>query len=418
MEIFREENWEKWENGDFMLSDLATLDREKDKMLLTWMAINGRKNIQKIALHKLELSEIPETPENIDDERDDRYFPYLVLEEQVMRESDYWVLKNAAFHAPKPMGRFAFCRLTGCSWIPDECDAYSYRTYSCGLKQGVNREDIEDLCREMIDKKGPFPQNARRWLKRLPCISDSDLVEMAAGRTERSFDKEPDERLHKLMRPRKGYTKEENLELIISGIFDAYIMLMYAKEWPNGSAVLRMEAMEDSFSDNIRIWFEYERRPENDIISVIVETLSIGGLLTPDLTRDKVRDIAWSVCKNSPQHNYFLYLAYWYGIETEENDDLALKLLSDAADRGHMRSFTDLVDIYSSGEYVHKNVRMALSWQEKKVELCRQQYVEHEKTIKDYVKALRELGNLLMKEGYVKRAKQQYRKAEQLEGSI
>ena len=55
MEIFREENWKKWENGDFIFSDLATLDREKDKMLLTWMAINGRKSIQNDELSELFL---------------------------------------------------------------------------------------------------------------------------------------------------------------------------------------------------------------------------------------------------------------------------------------------------------------------------------------------------------------------------
>ena len=67
--------------------------------------------------------------------------------------------------------------------------------------------------------------------------------------------------------------------------------------------------------------------------------------------------------------------------------------------------------------YVHKNVRLALDWQEKKVELCRHLYEEDknsESALKDYENAIRELGSLLMKEGYAKQAKQQFRKADQL----
>lgn len=154
-----------------------------------------------------------------------------------------------------------------------------------------------------------------------------------------------------------------------------------------------------------------------DVISIIEETLSLGGCLTPELTPDKIRKTAWSVCPNSPQHSYFLFFAYWYGFETDENDDLALKMLADAADRGHMRSYKDLVQIYASGKYVHKNVRLALNWKEKEVELCRKRYAERGNTgyvLKAYEITLREFGDLLMKEGYAKRAKQQYKKADQL----
>ena len=417
MDIFREENWGKWEAGEFSFYEFRRLDEVKDRWLITWIAFHGRERIRKIVRERMGGPESLEEPVNIDDESDDQYFHYLVLREQVERESDYWVLKRAAFHAPKPMSRFAFCRLTGCSWPPDPCDAYSYRTYSCGLKRDVTREDIEDLCREMIDQKGPFQKNAQRWLNELSGISDAELSEMASAKTERRFDREPEEWIRKKLRPRKEVTEEEDLERIICGIFDASIMLLYANEFPKGSAVFGQEVMEDSFSDQIWNWFKYEHKPKGDVLSIITETLSLGGRLTPDLTADKVREIAWSACQRSPQHSYFLHLAYWYGFETEENDDLSLKMLADAATRGHMRSIKDLVNIYASGEYVHKNVRLALDWQEKRIELCRQRYAEHkneESAFKDYEKALRELGDLLMREGYAKRAKQQYRKADQL----
>ncbi len=293
-----EENWIKWEEKDFSRLSilLPALNKEKDKLLLTYLAVYGKNNVQTYAMRKLGSSETPALPVNPDDPHDDGYAPYLVLREQVMRESDYWVLKKAAFHAPKPMSRFAFCRLTGCSWIPEEDQAYSYRTYSCGLKRDVSREDIEDLCREMINEKAE------------------------------------------------------------------------------------------------------------------------GGRLTPDLTPERIEETAWNVCEHSPQHSYFLHMAYWYGYETEENDDLALQMLLDAGQKGHLVSYANIVKIYSEGEYVHKNIRLALTWQEKKVERFRELYEQKgtEKARRDYKEVLIQLGDMLMKEGYAKRAKRSYRMADQL----
>ena len=216
MRPFLEENWRVWEEKDFYTLRLISpnLDKDKDKLLLTYLAVYGKNSLQRYAMRRLGVKEIPELPVNPDDQYDEQYAPYLVLREQVMRESDYWVLKKAAFHAPKPMSKFAFCRLTGCSWISDGDYAYSYRTYRCGLKRDVSREDIEDLCREMISKKGPFQRNAARWLERLADISDEELAEMAAERTERRFDSDPDKLLSKWMRPLEEYSEETNLKQI------------------------------------------------------------------------------------------------------------------------------------------------------------------------------------------------------------
>ena len=180
MRPFLEENWVIWEEKDFYTASVLrpSLDKEKDKLQLTYLAVYGKNNVQRYAMRKLGVKEIPALPVNPEDPQDDQYAPYMVLREQVMRESDYWVLKKAAFHAPRPLNKFAFCRLTGCSWISDGDHASSYRTCSCGLKRDVSREDIVDLCREMIYKKGPFQRNAARWLEKLADISDEELAEM------------------------------------------------------------------------------------------------------------------------------------------------------------------------------------------------------------------------------------------------
>ncbi len=418
MRPFLEENWVIWEEKDFYTASvmMPSLDKEKDKLQLTYLAVYGRNNVQRYAMRRLGTSEIPALPVNPEDQNDDQYAPYMVLREQVMRESDYWVLKKAAFHAPKPLGKFAFCRLTGCSWISDEDHAYSYRTYSCGLKRDVSREDIVDLCREMINETGPFQRNAAGWLEKMAAISDEELAEMASEKTERRFDGEPDSLLRKWMRPSEGCSEETDLKLKICAIFDAYIMWEYSKHFLSGSGVLQREAMDDSLSNNLYRWFNYTKEPAGDVLTTIEEILDAGGRSAPDMTPERIKEIAWNVCEQSPQHSYFLYMAYWYGYETEGNDDLALQLLLDAAQKGHLVSYSNIVKIYSEGEYVHKNFRLALTWQEKKVERFRLSF-EQSGTDTDrrrYKDVLRQLGDLLMKEGHAKKAKRYYRMADQL----
>lgn len=418
MRPFLEENWIRWEEKDFsrLSTILLALIKDKDKQLLTYLAVYGTNNVKTYAMRKLGVSEVPALPVNPDDPEDDGYAPYLVLREQVMRESDYWVLKNAAFHAPKPMSRFAFCRLTGCNWIPEDEQAYSYRDYSCGLKCDVSREDIEDLCREMIKEKGPFQRNAARWLKQLADISDEQLAEMASERTERRFDRDPDQILLQWMSPSMSYPEEMDLKLKICAIFDAYIMWEYSKHFPHGSGVLQSEAMNDFLSDRLHSRFKHTQEPAGNVLAAIEEILSAGGRLTPDLTPERIKEIAWNVCEHSAQHSYFLYMAYWYGYQTEQDDDLALQMLLDAGERGHLVSYSNIVKIYSEGKYVHKNSRLALSWQEKKVERFRLLYEKNgtDKARREYKEVLKQHGDLLMKEGYAKRAKQSYRLAERL----
>ena len=177
--IFKRDNWSRWEDGFFGYGDFRKLDPEKDRLLLAYMLSRCDEGKRTRVTEKLGITEVPALPVNVDDEDDERYAPYLVMQEQVMREEDYWTLREAAFEAPGPMRRFAFCRLTGYSWPPDECDAYSYRTYSCGLKSGLTREDIECFCREMIDNRGPFAAEAGEWLKKLPGVSDEELAARA-----------------------------------------------------------------------------------------------------------------------------------------------------------------------------------------------------------------------------------------------
>ena len=396
IKIFRRENWDRWESGPYTLMDFL-LDPEKDRWLLQHMLSHGSDSPRSRIPKRFKLDQVPEPPVNVDDPEDEMYAPYIMLREQVMREDDWWALKAAALEAPDAMmRRFAFCRLTGYSWPGDECDAYSYRTWDCGLKSAVSREDIEDFCRELIASKGPFAVEAAEWLEKLPTFSDDELAEWSAGKTQ------------------------EDLEDKLLAIFDAYIFRKYQRHHFSGSGIVLQEAARDSLTRYFAGRFE-KARPHASFEAALEEIKRSSGW-DPGLTPEQIDRLVWSVSPRSRQHSYFLWMAYWFGIDVDEDDDKAIQLLTDAAERGHLRASDELVRIYATGNSAHRNFREALRWQEKKVGVFRKAYEADEwrdsrysETRRPYARVLRETGDFLKEAGYDKRARQYYRQAGQLE---
>lgn len=178
--IFRDGNWNMIQDITASLRDLSGLDLQKDRELIDYLIWHASERTQDRLMKKYGLTEFPEKRINIDDANDDIHPVYYVFREQVIRETDREALREVAFSDEGSAGKFAFCRLTGYSWPPDECDAYSYRTYACGLMRDMTRADIEALCRDMIERNGPFAREAEKWITRLPEISDEQLDEWAA----------------------------------------------------------------------------------------------------------------------------------------------------------------------------------------------------------------------------------------------
>ena len=178
--IFRDGNWNMIQYISASLRDFSGLDLHKDRELIDYLILHASEKSQDRLMRKYGLSDLPVKRINIDDVNDDIYPAYYVFREQVIRETDREALREVAFSDEGSAGKFAFCRLTGYSWPPDECDAYSYRTYACGLMRDMTRADIEALCRDMIERNGPFAREAEKWITRLPEISDEQLDEWAA----------------------------------------------------------------------------------------------------------------------------------------------------------------------------------------------------------------------------------------------
>ena len=166
VKIFRNGNWERLLAGVVSGADFRELDPEKDCELLGYLLRRASQRYSDRVMEKYGIADIPEKPVNIDAPNDAEYEPYFVLLEQVKREEEKSVLREATFSKERTdQAKFAFCRLTGYRYCPSACDAYSYRTFDCGRMEGITDEEAKTFCQDMIDKKGPFCKEAEELLR-------------------------------------------------------------------------------------------------------------------------------------------------------------------------------------------------------------------------------------------------------------
>ncbi len=170
VKIFRNDNWHRITSGVISRRDIMHLDGEKDRVLIGYLIAHApepdRGPMLRYAAERYGMDELPEPQKNIDDPNDPYYEEYYVLREQVVREDDADALKEDALHgSDHDMAVFAFCRLTGYSFPPSDCDAYSYRTFRCEILPGMTAEDIREFCRVMIAEQGPLKEAAEECLR-------------------------------------------------------------------------------------------------------------------------------------------------------------------------------------------------------------------------------------------------------------
>ena len=78
----------------------------------------------------------------------------------------------------------------------------------------------------------------------------------------------------------------------------------------------------------------------------------------------------------SPQHNFFIGLAYLGGIDVEVDHNRAVALITGAAEAGLAEAAQKLVEMYRGGVGVERDYEEAIRWQEKLVELAEAAYAE------------------------------------------
>ena len=170
VKIFRDNNWNRITNGVISRRDIMHLNGIKDRELIGFLIRHASsecgRSVEKYVKEKYGIDEMPELPVNIDDPDDPYYEAYFVLREQAGREDDIDVLKEAVLHSSDyDMAAFAFCRLTGYSFPADNCDAYSYRTFSCDVMPGMTAERIREFCEMLIRKGDRFKDVAEEYLR-------------------------------------------------------------------------------------------------------------------------------------------------------------------------------------------------------------------------------------------------------------
>ncbi len=162
--LFRKENLHKMPQDYqyiFILSDIRYLNPERDRLLLENLARNKSGTPCRAALLKLGLQEPPK--EVFDRPSDEKY---RILEEQVLQLTDiasYDLLKEAAYDSYCAASAFAFCRLTGSKVYSLE-GPYCMYNFSCGRLPCMTDEDVLTFCREMVEKNGPFTEEAAELL--------------------------------------------------------------------------------------------------------------------------------------------------------------------------------------------------------------------------------------------------------------
>ena len=123
--------------------------------------------------------------------------------------------------------------------------------------------------------------------------------------------------------------------------------------------------------------------------------------------------IALQTKERSPEHNFFIGLAYLGGVDVEINHERAIALIEGAAREGLPEACEKLSDLYTTGMGVERSYEMAATWRETAV--CQlEAIVAQNPSIENNQKllcAVRRCGQQYMHLGYLDRAREYFEKA-------
>ncbi len=221
----------------------------------------------------------------------------------------------------------------------------------------------------------------------------------------------------------------------IRGAFDAYIFLSYRKKDRRYAKELMRLIHKNEFCRDIAIWYDEYLIPGENFNDAIKQALDKSDLfimtVTPNLVEEKnyimtteypmareagkpilpaemvktdrdalsekydrfppltdahdeaaltdtllsaVRALAIEENDGSPEHNFFIGLAYLGGIDVEVDHERALSLITQAAEAGLPEAIDKLIQMYENGEGVARSYRTALTLREKKILVSEEAY--------------------------------------------
>ncbi|MBR3919222.1 MAG: toll/interleukin-1 receptor domain-containing protein, partial [Clostridia bacterium] len=115
---------------------------------------------------------------------------------------------------------------------------------------------------------------------------------------------------------------------------------------------------------------------------------------------------------DTPEHNFFIGLAYLGGVDVEVDHAKALSLITSSAEDGVKEAIKKLVSMYRTGEGVARDYEMAIEWQRKLVTMFKQEYEKSpsEDSADTYFWAMNSLGGFIYELRNIEKAKSVYAK--------
>jgi len=225
----------------------------------------------------------------------------------------------------------------------------------------------------------------------------------------------------------------------IRAAFDAYVFLSYRKKDRRYAQELMRLIHKNEFCRDIAIWYDEFLTPGENFNDSIKEALQKSGLfvltVTPNLVNEpnyimtteypmakqegkpilpaelvptdreqlsekyedipnpadayneaelsealleSIKKMAIKENDNSPEHNFFIGLAYLGGVDVEIDNERAVALITSAAEAGIVAAVDKLYNMYLNGHGVERNYDCATKWFSKKIDLLREVANENE----------------------------------------
>lgn len=230
----------------------------------------------------------------------------------------------------------------------------------------------------------------------------------------------------------------------IRAAFDAYVFLSYRKKDRKHAQELMRLIHKNAFCRDIAIWYDEFLTPGENFNDSIKEALQKSGLfvltVTPNIVNEPnyimtteypmarqegkpilpvelvptdneqllekfegigetanayddealsralleaIKNMAIRENDSSPEHNFFIGLAYLGGVDVEVNYERALTLITSAAESGLTEAAQKLFDMYCNGIGVQRDYSKAACWMGNKVELLTQK-CQTQKSLENY----------------------------------
>jgi len=240
--------------------------------------------------------------------------------------------------------------------------------------------------------------------------------------------------------------------------FDAYVFLSYRKKDRRYAQELMRLIHKNEFCRDVAIWYDEFLTPGENFNDSIKEALQKSGLfvltVTPNLINEQnyimtteypmakregkpilpaelvptdkegllekyegipyptdayndeelsgallesIKKMAIKESDISPEHNFFIGLAYLGGVDVEVDFDKAIELITSAANDDLPEAVKKLADMYSEGVGVKRSISEAINWQKKLVSICEKSYASGKLSVMRFLDEAWILGGLLNK---------------------